>query len=313
MSRFNLAAATVLVSCLAVTGCGSSSSSDTSAATPAQPQGSYTSKAVFDAAAKAKLPEAIRKAGVIKAVTTSNFPPFASAGSNGTLTGLDIDLAQALSTVLGVQVKMDSAATVAAFIPGLQSGRWDTAISPMADTTVRQKQVDFVDYYTGGSTLTFLKTNPGGITHLSDTCGKNVAVAQASEQIGLVDTQSSKCQTAGKAPIKAVVLPDNPSCLLAVRSGKADAAFIGEEPIAAYLKNSSDLTRDTESYAVGLSGIAVLKDNTAPATSSSPCSRRPRWCRSSPAEICSPTRNRSTRGTSSFSNCSSWSASGISP
>lgn len=251
---------TVMGSLALTTACSSSAASGGAKGAPSDAP-TYSVTAKYDAKANGMLPPQIRGAKVIRAVTASNFPPFASKTDNEPLKGLDVDLANALGVVLGVKVELSPVASVASYIPGMQSHRWDTAISPMADTTLRQQQVDFVDYYSGGSTLIFTKANPDKVNSLSGTCGKSVAVAQGSSQVGLLDTQNKKCLAGGRPAIKVVTLPDNPACVLAVRSQKASAAFLGEEPIAVYLKESADLKRDPTSYSASLSGIAVLKGN----------------------------------------------------
>ncbi len=243
-----------------VVGCSSADrEADNSASAGAGP--TYSVEAAYSADANAKLPATIRDSGILRVVTTSNFPPFASQEGNGPLVGLAVDLSKALGSVLGVEVKLDAVPSVNAFIPGLQSDRWDTAVSPMADTIERQKQLDFIDYYVGGSTLVFSKENPENITNLDSICGKPIAIAQGSSQVGLLTTQDEQCKAKGEPATEAVTLPDNAACLLAVRSGKAAAAFLGEEPIAVYVKSSDDLARDPNSYATSISGIAVLKGN----------------------------------------------------
>src|SRR5260370_17972195 len=94
----------------------------------------------------------------------------------------------ALGQVLGLKVSMVNA-TFDTIIPGLASGKYDLGMSSFTDTKVREKTVDFVDYYEAGTSF-FVKSSGGPtIPSLSELCGHKLSVEKRrTEQ---ADAQSS--------------------------------------------------------------------------------------------------------------------------
>ena len=52
----------------------------------------------------------------------------------------------------------------------------DLGISAMTDTKEREKEIDFVTYFSAGTSIVVQRGNPEGITDVKDLCGKKVAV-----------------------------------------------------------------------------------------------------------------------------------------
>jgi polar amino acid transport system substrate-binding protein len=59
---------------------------------------------------------------------------------------------KALGAVMGLKVKVVNA-TFDSIIPGLAAGKYDLGASSFTDTKMREKQVDFVDYFTAGESF----------------------------------------------------------------------------------------------------------------------------------------------------------------
>jgi polar amino acid transport system substrate-binding protein len=212
--------APVVVAALALlaVGCGASSGGDTEASTtskvPTQKQ---------NTSLNAKLPDAVRKAGVVKVGTEALYPPFESFGTdNKTIVGLDPDLANALGQVLGVKVTMTHTA-FDGLLTALDGGRFDLVMAAITDTKARQAKYDFADYFTTGQAIVVKKGNPTGIKEVADLCGKNVSVLTASTQEKLLGQFNTKECAAKK--IKVTALPNDKDALLQVRTGRADANF----------------------------------------------------------------------------------------
>ncbi|MBB2890631.1 transporter substrate-binding domain-containing protein [Flexivirga oryzae] len=108
-----------------------------------------------------RLPAAIRKKGYVTVATNPGYPPFETLSSDQhTIVGLDPDILQAIAHQLGITAKFQQAG-FDSIIPGLQAGRYDMAMSGMTDTTQREKQVQFVDYFlVGGGILMAKGTRP---------------------------------------------------------------------------------------------------------------------------------------------------------
>ena len=71
-------------------------------------------------------------------------------------------------------------------------------MSSFTDTKEREKTVDFVTYFSAGTSF-YVKAQGGPtITSLADLCGKTVAVEKGTTQADDATAQNAKCKTAGK-------------------------------------------------------------------------------------------------------------------
>jgi polar amino acid transport system substrate-binding protein len=248
----------VLVSLVAVlaAGCGGSSKNAATTTTPS------TTTTSANAKIAAEVPAAIKSKGTLTVATDATYPPNEFVASNGTtVTGWDPELAQALASVLGLKVKLVNA-TFATIIPGIQSGKYGLSLSSFTDTKERQKVVDFVTYFTAGTSF-YVKTSGGPtINSLADLCGHSVGVETGTTQADDAKAQSAKCKSAGKAGVKVATYPDQSAANLAISSGRQQVGM-ADSPVAAYIaKQSNGQFKVTgESYNNAPYGIAIPKGN----------------------------------------------------
>lgn len=244
-------AALGLLTALTVAGCASSGGT-----TAASPTGGSSPNASDP---KSLVPASIRQAGTIRAATDATYPPNEFTAPNGTtLEGFDIDLGNALAKELGLKIqfantKFDS------IITGIQGNRYDVALSSMTDNTARQAKVDFVDYFTAGTSILVKKGNPQNIHKLEDLCGKQVALESGTVQVKIA--QAAKCPNGGK--INITQLPDDAAARLQVKTGRA-VADMNDFPVAEYTARTSGGGNDFEvvgtQYDSAPYGVAVSKD-----------------------------------------------------
>jgi polar amino acid transport system substrate-binding protein len=251
-------AVSALLAVVALSGCGGSSSTATSSAASAAPStagstaGSAagagasssggTSSAVAgssgaaggsaDAAAAALVPANVRQTGELKVATGSGYPPFEFYGpDNKTLIGVDPEIMQAIGGVLGLKVtltdlKFDS------IIPGLAAKRYDVGDAAMSITPVRNKTVDFVSYFKGGTSLIVKSGNPANLT-LDTLCGHKIAVEKGTIYADdYLPVFTKACTDAGKQAISVDLYPDQPQATLALSSGRAEASMSDYGPLA---------------------------------------------------------------------------------
>jgi polar amino acid transport system substrate-binding protein len=255
MVRRTAAVGTAATLALALAACGSSSKgSKTQPATSTVPSASADSSITVPAAIKSK--------GTITVATDPSYAPNEFFGSdNKTIIGMDVDLANAIGQVLGLKVNVVQA-KFADIIPGLAAGKYDLSLSSFTDSKEREKTVDFVTYFTAGTSLLVKKGNPGNLT--PDTlCGKKVAVEKGTVQEDPdVPNKSKACTTAGKSAITLLSYDDESGANLALSSGRADA-ILADSPVAAYAaKQSSGQFEVTgTSYDDAPYGIAIPKTN----------------------------------------------------
>jgi polar amino acid transport system substrate-binding protein len=151
-------------------------------------------------------------------------------------------------------------ATFDSIIPGLQSGKYDLGMSSFTDTLARQKVVDFVTYFSAGTSFYVASSGGPSISSLSDLCGHTVAVEKGTTQQNDASAQSPKCTKAGKKAVKVLVYPDQNGVNLALSSGRAQVAM-ADSPVAAYqVKQSAGKFKlSGAAYGTAPYGIAIPK------------------------------------------------------
>ncbi|HEY4094277.1 MAG TPA: transporter substrate-binding domain-containing protein, partial [Baekduia sp.] len=142
----------------ATAGCGSSdddSSATTSSAgaTPTTAATTPAAAAGVDAKAAGEVPAAVKSKGTLTVAADASYAPnefFASDGK--TVQGMDADLGKAIAAKLGLKAKVVNA-TFDGIIPGLAADKYDLGMSSFTDTKEREKTVDFVTYFSAGTSF----------------------------------------------------------------------------------------------------------------------------------------------------------------
>jgi polar amino acid transport system substrate-binding protein len=207
------------------------------------------------------LPAAVKSKGSLTVATdaTIGFPYAASAGGDK-IEGLDVDLAQALGAVLGVDVTIKNIA-FASLIPGIQAGRYDLAISAALDTLVREKQVDFVQFIKDGSA--FLVKSGSSLKDLSldKLCGVKVGALAGSAEAAALATQTATCTKDSKPAITISQFAALSDATLALQAGRIQV-LAGGGLTGAYASSQSGGTVEVSGPLFGEApvGIELPKD-----------------------------------------------------
>jgi polar amino acid transport system substrate-binding protein len=236
---------------LALAGCGGSG--DDSTVTPPSSSSSAGSLAGL-------LPADIRAKGKLVVGSDIAYPPveFVEGGKN---VGIDPDIAAALGQKLGITFEFVNG-TFDGLIPQLTtSKRIDLIMSAMSDNKKRQATVDFVDYFSAGTSIIVKKGNPSRIQSLDDFCGKTVAIQRGTTQDDVAEGQKKACGSKGLTILK---FETDPEALLQVKSGRA-VADMNDFPVAAYTaqKQPDSFEVVGEQLEAGPYGIGVRKSDTA--------------------------------------------------
>ena len=206
------------------------------------------------------MPAKIRSKGTLTVASDATYAPMEFIAKDGkTVVGVDADLAKALGTVIGLKFNVVNA-TFATIIPGIKSGKYDVGMSSFTDTKARQKVVDFVTYFSAGTSF-YVKTSGGpAIKGLASLCGKSVPVETGTTEQSDATAQSKKCKSAGKPSVKVEAFNDQGSANLAVSSGRAQVGM-ADSPVAAYIvKQAHGLFKlSGASYGTAPYGIALPK------------------------------------------------------
>ena len=198
-------------------------------------------KQTMDRALHDRLPASIRDSGRMVSVNNGSFPPYEIAGSDGrSLTGASEDLAVALGHLLGVRIEHVTVDGLPGSLTGIKAGRYDFAIGPVGDFPSRQKSNDFVDWVQEFVVFAVRKGNPERIRSIDDTCGLRIAVMAGGSAEEVIKKRSGRCASEGRPPIQVQSYKDQPTSVLSVRSGRADAFFSSQAPLTYFVKQAGD-------------------------------------------------------------------------
>ncbi|MGI8578553.1 MAG: ABC transporter substrate-binding protein [Nocardioidaceae bacterium] len=252
--RAGAAVAVTLATALLAGACGSQSPSNTGIT------------AVKEQSIAAEVPKSIAAKMTLTVATDATYAPNEFVNpTNGQIEGMDVDLGKAIGTVMGLKVKF-VAAGFDSIIPGLAAGRYDFSMSSFTDTLDRQKTVDFVTYFSAGTS--FYEPASGGppVSGLSSLCGLSVGVEKGTTQQDDATAQNTKCTSAGKKGVSVSIYPDQTGANLALSSGRVQVVM-ADSPVAAYAvkKSSGKFKLVGKTYGTAPYGIAIPRPaGTAP-------------------------------------------------
>lgn len=230
----------LVVAALVASACGSSTTNTTTTAaggstTTTAAGGGSIPTASKNATLAAEVPSSVSSKGTWVVAADATYAPDEFIASDGhTVVGMDPDLATAIAQVLGLKVSVVNA-TFDTIIPGIQSNKFGMGASSFTDTLARQKQVDFVTYFTAGEA--FYK-KVGGTANVGSTlasiCGLSVAAESGTTEETDAKAASATCTKGGKKAVSVLTFPNQNDANAAVASGRADVGFLDSQ-IAAYV------------------------------------------------------------------------------
>ncbi|TFC81411.1 ABC transporter substrate-binding protein [Cryobacterium cheniae] len=243
------------VTALMLTGCVDNSSPSTNGSTG----GSSASTIEKDDAAAALLPAEVADSGTLKIGTDPTYAPNEFKDEAGEPIGWGIELAEGIAAKLGLTPEFQ----VSKFdniIPSVTGEKVNIGMSSFTDTVERQKQVDFVNYYTAGIQWA---SAVGNDVDPDDACGLKVAVqATTYEDTDEVPAKSEACVAAGKPAIEKLQYDTQDAATNAVVLGQADA-LSADSPVTLYAiaQTKGKLQPAGETFDVAPYGVAVGKDS----------------------------------------------------
>ena len=251
-TRGGMLAAVLTAAALGMAACGDDDK-DSAGTTP--------SSGGSDAKVAALVPAAVKSKGTLTVAADATYAPNEFIGPDGkAVIGMDADLAKALAAKMGLKARVVNA-TFDAIIPGLAAHKYDLGMSSFTDTKEREETVDFVTYFSAGTSF-FVKADGGpAIETLADLCGEKVAVEKGTTQADDATAQSKKCTSAGKQKVTLLVFPDQNGANLALSSGRAQVGM-ADSPPAAYqvTQSDGDFKLSGKPYGTAPYGIAIPKD-----------------------------------------------------
>ena len=184
----------------------------------------------------ATVPEEIRKSGKLIVGVNIPYTPNEFKDADGKIVGFDVDLMNAVAGVLGLTAEYKES-DFAKIIPAIDGGTYNVGMSSFTDTKEREKQVDFVTYFSAGS---LWAQRPGEAVDPENACGKKVAVqATTIQETDELPAKSKACVDAGKPEIKILKFDGQDAVTNAVVLGQADA-MSADSPVTAYAIKQSN-------------------------------------------------------------------------
>jgi polar amino acid transport system substrate-binding protein len=225
-SRLPVTLAALLAAALALAACGDSKDKGSSTAAPAA------------SSAKVAVPAAVAAKGTLVVAADASYPPNEFIDTDGrTVVGMDADLARALAQVMGLKAKVANA-TFDAIIPGIASKKYDLGMSSFTDTKEREQTVDFVTYFSAGTSFYGKATAAPAVQGLAGLCGLTVAAEKGTTQATDAAAQDKTCRKAGRKGVTVSVFRDQNGANLALSSGRADIGM-ADSPVADYIVKRS--------------------------------------------------------------------------
>lgn len=240
------------VAALALTGCVDNSTPSSGGSGPAP-------TASKDTSLSSRLPQKIKDAGQIVIGMDDTYPPNEYKDDSGNPAGWEVDLGNAIAAKLGVKATY-AIAKFDNIIPSVAGGKDDFGMSSFTDTTEREKQVDFVNYYSAGILWASKK---GRTVDPGNACGLKVAVqATTYEDTDEVPAKSKECTKKGKPAIQALRYDTQQDATNAVVLGKADA-LSADSPVTLYAiaKSNGQLQQAGKTFDVAPYGLPVAKNS----------------------------------------------------
>ena len=250
MKKVFALALTVLMVMSMFAGCGSSNTAKATTAATEAP--ATTAAAETTAAATAASELKTVEAGKLIMSTNAAFPPYEMVADDGSLEGIDVEVAGAIAGKLGLELVVDDMDFDAALL-AVQQNKSDIVMAGVTVTEDRQLIMNFSDSYATGVQVVIVKEG-------SDVTLDNLGEKMIGTQRG---TTGNIYTTDDYGDDHVTAYDNGASAVQALLNGQVDCVVIDSAPAEAFVAANAGLTiLDTE-YVTENYAIGVNKDNTA--------------------------------------------------
>ena len=191
----------------------------------------------------AEVPQAIRDRGTLLVTgTAGTAPPLGFyATDDTTIIGSEIDFANLIASVLGLQVQYSAADWAQNFVR-IDSSEADAFISNVTVTEERKEKYDFATYRLDTLALETQKDTDWTVNSRKDLAGRIIAVGSGTNQEKILVDWNEQNVAEGLDPVDIKYFQNSTDYYLALASGRIDAYF-GPNPTAQYHVASSGATK----------------------------------------------------------------------
>lgn len=191
--------------------------------------------------------------------TNASFPPYEMVAADGSLEGIDIDVAAAIAQKLGLELQIDNMGFDACIL-AVQQGKSDICMAGLTVTPERSAVMDFTDTYANGVQVVIVAAN-SDIATLDDLANDKM-IGTKMGTTGYIYC-SDTVENGGYGEDHVVPYDDGAAAIQALLKGQIDAVVIDNMPAQEYVAANPglkilDMEYANEDYAIG-----VAKGNTA--------------------------------------------------
>jgi polar amino acid transport system substrate-binding protein len=212
-------------------------------------------------AADAKLVPSTFKGKTLQVATDATYPPDESMKGT-TMIGFDVDLFKAVAATLGLK-ETENNVTFDDIIGGIDSGRYQIGNSSFTDNKLREKSVNFVDYFQAGEGVYAKNSSKAKFTGLMSFCGTTVAVETGTTEQMDANTTKKACPSSKKLTV--LTFPTQTEANLAVSSGRATFGFVDSQ-IAGFIASTSNGLFKVVGNAIEVAPYGIATPKTAAGT-----------------------------------------------
>lgn len=189
-------------------------------------------------------------AGVLTMATNATFPPY-EFYEGSEITGIDVEIAQAIADKLGLTLKVEDM-EFDSIVTAVQSGKADIGLAGMTVTEDRMKTINFSNSYATGIQVIIVPED-SDIASVDDLEGKKIGVQlmttgdiYASDDFG---TENVEQYNKGA------------DAVMALLNGKIDAVIIDNEPAKSFVSVNEGLKIVDTEYVIEDYAACISKDN----------------------------------------------------
>ncbi len=191
--------------------------------------------------------------GTLDLGTNATFPPFESYDDAGKMTGIDIDIAQAVADELGYKLNMQDM-EFDSIIAAIESGKLDGGIAGFTKTPEREKSVNFSTSYFQSVQLVIVKKD-SPIQKIDELKGKKIGA-----QLGTT-SQSMAEEEFGESSVQSFKAYQD--AIMAMQSGKVDAVVCDQSTAMNFVNANADLRSLESKFSEEEYAMVLAKNNPA--------------------------------------------------
>lgn len=255
--------ALLAVSCLTLplAACSSGRSAVEEAADNPGEKGFDVSQVKADPEVEKLVPQAIKKAGVLRNGAATDYAPAEyKKADNETPTGYGVDMVRAIAKKMGLKEAKTTHNEFDSLLPQIGS-KFDIGVSSFTITNQRLQEKNMVSYTRVGFQYGVPKGNPQKFDP-KDICGHTVGVQTGTAQQEVLEEVSKKCEADGKQAVQIKPHKQQTEVTQKVVGGQYDAA-LADSPVIGYASKMTNgkLEPIGEEFDTALHGVVIAKDN----------------------------------------------------